>query len=133
MEQWPLILIGGGTAIAFILYRNRRFGSKRLPWHPKTQRTPPREMSLAPRMWENRPIGRTRQDPQSSKKIILHVHFNFNGHSWDAFEVLGIKMGCSIEEIELALAKNLAHSAPDSHEFYNAAYSAIKRQLENVS
>lgn len=54
----------------------------------------------------------------------LNVFFNWNGHTWDAFEVLGVPAGASRESVIQAF--HLARSkSPDSIAFLQAATDAI--------
>lgn len=58
----------------------------------------------------------------------LNVVFNFNGHSWDAYEVLGLPAGSAIEKVEIAYRESLLKMDPGSHPFLEAAYRAIQTQ-----
>ncbi len=57
----------------------------------------------------------------------LNVIFNYNGHSWDAFEVLGLPAGSSKEEARQAFEKMKANVATESQEFLTAALDSILR------
>lgn len=57
-----------------------------------------------------------------------NIWFNWNGHSWCAFEVLGIPGGSSVLRAQEAFRQGLANSAPDSHPFLNEAIQAIERR-----
>lgn len=57
----------------------------------------------------------------------LNVIFNYNGHSWDAFEVLGIPAGAPPDMVRKAFALAIQKTAPDSHEFLKAALNAIQK------
>lgn len=57
----------------------------------------------------------------------LNVIFNYNGHSWDAFEVLGLPAGSSKEEARVAFEKMKAGVATESQEFLTAALDSILR------
>lgn len=66
----------------------------------------------------------------------LNVHFNYNGHSWDAFEVLGLPAGSSLEKVEAAYKESIARVDVGSRPFMEAAYKAIvgaSRQLKASS
>jgi hypothetical protein len=66
----------------------------------------------------------------------LNVHFNYNGHSWDAFEVLGLPAGSSMEKVEAAYKESLARVDVGSRPFMEAAFKAIagaSRQLKASS
>jgi hypothetical protein len=55
----------------------------------------------------------------------LNVLFNYNGHTWDAYEVLGIPAGASLVDVTKAYQHMLKSSAPESHEFLETAFKAI--------
>ncbi len=91
-------------------------------------------MSAAPRMWDTR-APQPRPSPQDLQDEItpgpertLNVHFNFNGHSWDAFEVLGLPAGSSAEKVEAAFQQVRAKSDTTTHEFYQMAFDAIRKR-----
>lgn len=56
----------------------------------------------------------------------LNVIFNYNGHSWDAFEVLGIPAGSSRDRVENAFREACGRVEADSRPFLEAAYHAIR-------
>ena len=55
------------------------------------------------------------------------VIFNWNGHAWDAFEVLGIPYGSSVEAIDKAYEKESQRIEEDSKSFVRQAYASIKQ------
>lgn len=55
----------------------------------------------------------------------LNVMFNYNGHSWDAYEVLGVPAGASIKLVTEAYQKALRRCDKESVEFLETAYNAI--------
>lgn len=59
----------------------------------------------------------------------LNVFFMFNGHSFDAHEVLGLPAGANRQMIEAAYRTSLARVAPESQEFIRAAYQALLTNL----
>lgn len=60
--------------------------------------------------------------------IPLNVIFNYNGHSFDAYEALGVPAGSNLEEVKAGLARSIAASAdPTSTEFYKVAFEAIQK------
>lgn len=59
----------------------------------------------------------------------LNVMFMYNSHSWDAYEVLGIPAGSSLEEVQRAYIKMVEQSKPESVEFLTTAFEAIKKKL----
>lgn len=62
----------------------------------------------------------------------LNVIFQFNGHDFDAFEVLGVKAGSSLEAVERSYAELLSKSPEDTREFLQMAYHAIKLKLTRL-
>lgn len=54
----------------------------------------------------------------------LNVFFNWNGHTWEAFEVLGIPAGSPRDIVVAAFHASRAKS-PDSTPFFQAATDAI--------
>lgn len=65
-----------------------------------------------------------------AKEKTLNVMFQFNGHSWDAFEVLGIPAGSSLEKAKEAFEQNLKAVEPESRELLEMAFSAIRAHIE---
>ncbi len=57
----------------------------------------------------------------------LNVLFNWNGHSWDAYEVLGLPAGSSKESVNAAYQKLLVQGDKDSLPFFKAAFEAIQK------
>jgi hypothetical protein len=57
-------------------------------------------------------------------------YFIYNGHTWDAYEVLGIEPGCSIEKIKEAFEASLLRTEAGSHEFLKSALSAILAEMK---
>lgn len=60
----------------------------------------------------------------------LNVYFQFNGHDFDAYEVLGVVAGSSLAVVEKTFRSLLASSPEDSHEFYRKAFEAIRAVLK---
>lgn len=72
------------------------------------------------------PASAPQQPPSPEKK--LNVLFNYNGHTWDAYEVLGVPAGTSLEKVTEALQRELQKQDPSSHHFLQTAYQAILSQ-----
>lgn len=58
----------------------------------------------------------------------LNVVFNWNGETWDAYEVLGIPAGSSQERVEKAYQDSLARVDEKSRSLMTTAYEAIRGQ-----
>lgn len=61
----------------------------------------------------------------SNKSKMLNVIFQYNGHSWDAYEVLGVPAGSSLPVVTEAFQKSIKNSDPSSAEFFQTAYQCI--------
>ncbi|MBC7370411.1 MAG: hypothetical protein H7326_02535 [Bdellovibrionaceae bacterium] len=55
----------------------------------------------------------------------LNVLFNYNGHTWDAYEVLGVPAGAGLVEVTKAYQEMLRKADPESHTYLETAYRAI--------
>lgn len=63
----------------------------------------------------------------ASQSKSLNVIFNYNGHSWDAFEVLGVPAGSNRQAVETAFKKALSETDKATHDFLRTAFEAIKK------
>lgn len=68
----------------------------------------------------------TLQESRVGAEKSLNVLFNYNGHTWDAFEILGIPAGAPPALVESAYRRMKAKTAPESQAFIEAAYQAIQ-------
>jgi len=68
---------------------------------------------------------------QSSGERPLNVVFNYNGHSWDAYEVLGLPAGSGPEKVEQAYREALKTVDAGSRSFLEAAYRAIQAEWKS--
>jgi hypothetical protein len=59
----------------------------------------------------------------------LNVIFQFNGHSWDAYEVLGLPAGSNYDSVRAAYEEALNTVDPTSRPFVEAAFRAITTAL----
>ncbi len=60
----------------------------------------------------------------------LNVMFNYNGHTWDAYEVLGVPAGSNFEKSFLAFEKLTRGMDEESKSFMLAALEAIRVQRQ---
>lgn len=56
----------------------------------------------------------------------LNILFNYNAHTWDAYEILGVPAGAPPKMVEEAYRKAVAQVSPSSQEFISSAYQAIR-------
>ncbi len=64
-------------------------------------------------------------DPAETRVKNLNVMFMYNGHSFDAYEVLGAPAGASFEMVQKFYQQAISKQGGD-HEFLEAALAAIK-------
>lgn len=62
----------------------------------------------------------------SPREKNLNVLFNYNGHTWDAYEVLGLPAGASLDQVRVAYEKECSKVSPDSREFLTTAFRSIE-------
>lgn len=88
---------------------------------------PPSSATQAPILYASKEKTTPSVHPDLSavKSKCLNVMFNYNGHSWDAYEVLGVPAGASIKTVTEAYQVSLRRNSPSSMEFLEAAYKAI--------
>lgn len=55
----------------------------------------------------------------------LNIFFNWNGHAWDAYEVLGIPAGASLETALQSFERAKSQADKETAPFLRAAYEAI--------
>lgn len=63
--------------------------------------------------------------PAANSQRSLTVAFMYNGHDWEAFQVLGILPGTTLPLVTEAYQNLLKSSDVSSHAFFEAAYLAI--------
>ena len=59
----------------------------------------------------------------------LNVIFNFNGHDFDAYEILGIPAGSQWAAVETAYEKVIKLCDSGDDEIYHHAFNAIRRSV----
>lgn len=64
-------------------------------------------------------------DWAAKKEKSLNVMFNYNGHCWDAYEVLGVPAGANIKMVTEAYHDSIRRCEKESVEFLETAYRAI--------
>lgn len=79
----------------------------------------------SPQVYTQSEFSESKNGSSNSTLKNLNVIFMYNGHSFDAFEVLGAPAGASYEMAEKFFNQSLARKSSDS-EFLAAALSAIK-------
>lgn len=130
MNSQELLTVNAVGAGAFILwYVLARGGGKAPTQLDMTARdsappliNKPESFDLVPNV-ERAPIFHPDRTAVRTKN--LNVMFNYNGHSWDAHEVLGVPAGASIKSVTDAYQAELRRCDKASIEFLETAYKAI--------
>jgi|GEM_PF-1339100 len=89
-------------------------------------RSLPQQQGPRPRARQLGVSEETLQESRIGAEKSLNVLFNYNGHTWDAFEILGIPAGAPPALVESAYRRMKAKTAPESQAFIEAAYQAIQ-------
>ena len=58
----------------------------------------------------------------------LSVYFVYNGHEWEAHEVLGVPAGASMPKVTEAYQRLIITSDPSSFEFFESAYQSVLKK-----
>lgn len=66
--------------------------------------------------------------PGAPKSKALNVLFLYNGHDWDAYEVLGLPAGTGLPIVTKRYQELIRRSDAGQLEFYEAAYQAILKK-----
>ncbi len=61
--------------------------------------------------------------------VELSVIFQFNGHSFEAYEVLGLPAGSSLEKVRETYESAVRQADTESREFLQFAYAAIVKKF----
>jgi hypothetical protein len=125
MSSQSFLWINVGLAIAmaglFVIGRSRIRAPARLHLRPSFSKYNPK---IPPEAVLSEEISKVSGDEGLGIKN-LNVMFMYNGHSWDAFEVLGIPAGSKMPAVQAAYELALRHSKPESHPFLETAYKSI--------
>ncbi len=113
------------TLLVFSFLRMRR-SNKRGPLRFEDPLKKPREVIT-------KKIIMTDDDPRIAPPIkSLNVMFNYNGHMWDAYEILGVPAGSNFEVCFQAFERLTANMDQESKEFLLAALEAIRTKNSAV-
>jgi hypothetical protein len=127
---WICVGIGASFLVLFLFPRSYQGPSRLRMWAGKRASRMPvvkKNAATATVKSDFSTISReTREAGIDGRAKILNVMFNYNGHAWDAHEVLGIPAGAPMDMVTGALQKMLKETDPSSHDFLKTAYHAIK-------
>lgn len=120
--------------ILFILKRRgpKNFSSGKIEDLRLKPNFDPKKVVYTPRKSSLSPLNLGEKDfVEDSEPRDLNVLFNFNGHTWDAYEVLGLPAGSGWVRVDEAYKKAREKVDAQSHAFIDTAYSALKSKLKN--
>lgn len=69
-------------------------------------------------------VFRSKQENNDQYEKVLNILFQYNGETWDAYEVLGLPAGSSAEAAQKAYEACISKQ-PESAAFFKAACDAI--------
>lgn len=67
--------------------------------------------------------------PATPKRQFLPILFLYNGHDWDAYEVLGIEPGATLPQITAKYQLLIQNADPGKTEFLETAYKIILKKF----
>lgn len=74
-------------------------------------------------------MSELQQPPPTPSGPPPQAHFVYNGHDWDAFEVLGVSPYSSFSEITRSYQEMIRKADNGKHDFLQAAYMAILKKF----
>lgn len=128
MNSQEFLIINAVGAGAFIVWYLASRGGGRRPTQ-LNMKAPDTEPVVVPEekeiviKKENAPLQHP--DVPRRRPKMVNVMFNYNGHSWDAYEVLGVPAGANMTLVAQAYQDAVARSDKNSVEFLETAYQAI--------
>ena len=78
---------------------------------------------------QERGMSKSNSHSSGAEPRDLSVVFQFNGHSFEAYEVLGLPAGSARPDVDKAYKQAIAENEPESIEFINLAYKSILQTL----
>lgn len=116
-QEFLWLNVGIALIVALIFLWRRK--SQRQPSRLNLKKTTDSRSAMEPLMDKS---TKESQGPQAKN---LNVVFVYNGHPWDAHEILGVPAGASLEACEKAYKETLAKADQQSRLFVETAYKAI--------
>ncbi len=123
--KWIFQILMGVVVLWVTYFRSRRkFDHPDGPLNLKKTAT---DLTSQPQM--SRLDYSTLEEMRQSRDLKnLNVIFMFNGHSFDAYEVLGLPAGSPLSACEAAYKEAIARTDPNSRAFLQMAWESIKNQ-----
>lgn len=115
--KWFLLINSFFVILLFVLYRRDNKSQK-----PSKLNFTKNKRTLESESFEK--VFQEKQENNDQYEKVLNILFQFNGETWDAYEVLGLPAGSNIPEAKIAYDVALKEGK-DSAAFLKAAYEAI--------
>ena len=122
--EFLLYYAGGLFVLILVLFWRRPRGGMRLRFGTGRRSTDYKNMMLRGRLSPDMVPPRMRDGERN-----INVIFNFNGESWDAYEVFGLPAGSGLSTVEVAYHECLERVDESSRPFLHAAFKAIQESL----
>lgn len=123
--------------LAFLAWFLTSRGDKPTKLKMKPGEAPPRFQDPVPAPREERAVKAAPPPPppadvfEEKAKVAaknLNIFFLYNGHDWDAYEVLGLPAGASLPMVTDRYQKLIKTADQGKLEFFEAAYQAILKK-----
>ncbi len=124
--EFMLYYAGGLVLLVIVLFWRRPRRGMRLRFGSGRRATDYKNMVLKGRLPPD--IAPPRMN---NGERMVNVIFNFNGESWDAYEVFGLPAGSGLATVDVAYRETLERVEESSRPFIHAAYKAIQENLGN--
>lgn len=127
-EVKEFLILNGAILVMLVLYLLRRRPRSYLKLKLKEGNSKDNSREISGDLAKGLEVTSSGQSPTPSevpRSKTLNVIFNYNGHSWDAFEVLGLPAGSSREQVEVSYRQSLEMVDKESQVFVETAYRAI--------
>jgi hypothetical protein len=115
-----------GVLVLYMLYRPKRPVS-RLKLRDSGTKLNHQNDTAFFKAHQREPMFEDGATPSGSRE--LNVIFQFNGHSFEAYEVLGLPAGSPLDVVEKAYAALMQNPPEGAGELISLAYKAIRRKI----
>lgn len=122
---WALIVTA--VVVSFFFRRSQRPTRLNLYSNLKSNLKPGLKSSAGEELTSSKNMTPIRINSERLAEKPLNVFFQWNGHTWDAFEALGLPAGSSLESVRAAYEEVITRGASDDLPFFKAALDAIIR------
>jgi hypothetical protein len=127
---WICAIVAAVLSMSFVLGKKGYMRPSPLDLRKGNKSSQPPGTSGLVKASQNVVHFKTRSAEEITEGKSLNVIFMFNGHNFDAFEVLGLPAGAKPEAVRKAYELMRKQTTKDSQEFIEAAYQAILKDRE---